>query len=242
MASEEHVRELIPAYALDSLDEQEHLLVADHLAGCESCRAELTAYQQIVDDLPLGMVVSDPPVDLKDKILTSARKRTALQHEPVSASWWERFTHAFRGAPAWGMVSLVLIIVLGASNLFLWSRLSTLEQTEHDRFISVHLDGTQATASATGLLVISPDGEYGTLVVDGLPYLDESQQYQLWLIEDGQRTDGGVFSVSEEGYGTLIIESPRHLISYSQFGITIEPAGGSPGPTGEKVLGGQLSG
>lgn len=242
MAPQEHVHELIPAYALDSLDEQEHLLVAEHLVSCESCRAELAAYQDIVDDLPLGMAVSEPPTDLKDKILASARKRTAPQHESVSASWWERFFRVFRGAPAWGMVSLVLILVLGASNLFLWGRLSTLEQTEHDGFISVHLDGTEAAVSATGLLVISPDGEYGTLVVDGLPYLDESQQYQLWLIEDGQRTDGGVFSVSEEGYGTLLIESPRHLISYPQFGITIEPAGGSPGPTGEKVLGGQLSG
>jgi anti-sigma-K factor RskA len=133
-----------------------------------------------------------------------------------------------------------LILVLGASNLFLWGRLSALEQTEQSNFISVRFDGTQAAASATGLLVISPDGEYGTLVVDGLPYLDESQQYQLWLIDDGQRNDGGVFSVNEEGYGFLEVESARHLINYSQFGITIEPAGGSLGPTGEKVLGGQF--
>lgn len=240
MVSEEHIRELIPAYALDILDEQEQMQVAEHLANCDSCRAELVMYQEIVEDLPLGMVVSEPPTGLKDKIMAGARKRPAPEHKPESASWWERFSQVFRGAPAWGLVSLVLILVLGASNLFLWSRLSALEQTEPDRFISVHLDGTQAAAPATGLLVISPDGEYGTLVVDGLPYLDESQQYQLWLIEDGQRTDGGVFSVSEEGYGTLIIDTPRHLISYSQFGITIEPAGGSPGPTGEKVLGGQL--
>ncbi len=46
--------------------------------------------------------------------------------------------------------------------------------------------------------------------------------------------------VSAEGYGSLSVESPKHLISYSQFGITIVPAGGSPGPTGEKVLGGQF--
>ncbi|RJQ80137.1 MAG: anti-sigma factor [Desulfobacteraceae bacterium] len=32
--------------------------------------------------------------------------------------------------------------------------------------------------------------------------------------------------------------SPRPLNSYRTFGITIEPRGGSPGPTGSKVLGG----
>ena len=138
------------------------------------------------------------------------------------------------------MVSLVLILLLGASNLFLWGRLSALERTDQAGLITIHLQGTEAAASASGMLVISQDGEYGTLIVDGLPNLDESQQYQLWLIQDDQRTNGGVFSVSEEGYGTLSVESPKHLISYSQFGITVEPAGGSPGPTGEKVLGGQF--
>jgi anti-sigma-K factor RskA len=240
MASEEHVLDLIPAYALDILDEQEQLQVAEHLASCESCRAELAPYQEVVDDLPLGMAISEPPAGLKEKVMAGAKKDTAPEQEPLASSWWGRFTQSLRGAPAWGLASLVLILVLGASNLFLWGRLSALEQTGHGDFISVSFDGTQAATSATGLLVISPDGEYGTLVVDGLPYLDESQQYQLWLIDDGQRNDGGVFSVNEEGYGFLEVESARHLINYSQFGITIEPAGGSPGPTGEKVLGGQF--
>jgi anti-sigma-K factor RskA len=62
----------------------------------------------------------------------------------------------------------------------------------------------------------------------------------LWLIQDGQRTSGGVFSVSDEGYGSLWISSPEPLATYSAFGITIEPAGGSPGPTGDKVLGSPL--
>ncbi len=89
-------------------------------------------------------------------------------------------------------------------------------------------------------MVISRDGEHGSLVVDGLPLLDESQQYQLWLIRDGVRTSGGVFSVYDEGYGLLKIDAPDPLISYQAAGITIEPAGGSPGPTGERVLGGDL--
>jgi anti-sigma-K factor RskA len=104
----------------------------------------------------------------------------------------------------------------------------------------VSLTGTDAAPGATGTIVISQDGEHGTLVVDGLPPLDEAFQYQLWLIKDGQRTDGGVFSVDSEGYGALWVSSPAPLSSFPAVGITIEPAGGSPGPTGDKVLGGSL--
>ncbi len=90
------------------------------------------------------------------------------------------------------------------------------------------------------MLVISRDGDHGTLVVDGLSALDPAQQYQLWLIRNGKRTSGGVFSVDQQGYGSLWVKSQAPLISYTSFGITIEPAGGSPGPTGKKVLGGDL--
>jgi len=102
------------------------------------------------------------------------------------------------------------------------------------------LTGTEAAPGATGTIVISMAGESGTLVVDGLPSLDEAHQYQLWLIRDGQRTSGGVFSVNPEGYGSLWISFPANLTSYDAFGITIEPAGGSPGPTGDKVMVGIL--
>jgi anti-sigma-K factor RskA len=105
---------------------------------------------------------------------------------------------------------------------------------------TIPLAGTETAPQATGLIVISADGEHGTLVADGLATLGQDQQYQLWLIKDGERTSGGVFSVNQEGYGSLWVESPQPLSSYSAFGITIEPAGGSPGPTGNKVLGSTL--
>ena len=137
-------------------------------------------------------------------------------------------------------VSLVVILFLVFSNLFLWGRLNEIEKTSQNVLISIPMQGTDATPQAVGMLVVSRDGEHGTLIVDGLPVLDELSQYQLWLIRDGQRSNGGIFSVDEEGYGSLWISSPDPLLSYSSFGITVEPAGGSPGPTGDKVLGGEL--
>ena len=142
--------------------------------------------------------------------------------------------------PAWAVASLALIGFLVISNLFLWNQVRDLSARRDESMAVVALNGTEFAPQSSGKIVISRDGRYGTLVVDQLPELDKSQQYQLWLIQDGNRTSGGVFSVSDHGYGSLEIWSPQPLGSYGSFGITIEPSGGSPGPTGDKVLGGDL--
>ena len=258
MAVFEHVLDLIPAYALGILDGAEAKQVSEHLEICPSCRLELRAYTQVVDSLPMGVQLVEPPPYLKDKILQQARQARLTEAAPAKPpamvetepekGWWQALKERFSfGMPALGLVSLALIVLLGASNLFLWQRLGRVEtdyQQITDQYLNtlrtVPLTGTDFTPNATGLLVISKNGEHGTLVVDRLPVLDDTQEYQLWLIRDGERTSGGVFSVDEDGYGAKWIGAPEPLISYPSFGVTIEPAGGSPGPTGEKVLGGDL--
>lgn len=230
---EEHVFDLLPAYALGCLDHEDDLRVGEHLAGCKVCRGELESYRALVADLPFAVSESDPPPDLKETILQRARQTKRIPPAAPKIAWWQRL-------PSWSMVSLVLILVLGASNLLLWGRLNTLESRQQTSLRAVLLQGTTDAPKATGLLVISLDGVHGTLVVDRLPVLNESQQYQVWLTKDGKRTSGGVFSVDEKGYKGLYLRSPEPLASYTSVGITIEPAGGSPGPTGEKVLGGNL--
>ena len=140
---------------------------------------------------------------------------------------------------AWGLVALVLLVALVASNLWWWLRSGSPAVGPAGMQV-VAMTGTERAPNATGTLLITTDGEYGTLIVDGMPALAPGLGYQLWLIRDGQRTNGGVFAVNDEGYGVLEIFSPEPLGSYSAFGVTIEPEGGSPGPTGDKVLDGSL--
>ncbi len=243
MSAATHVTDLLAAYALDCLDEAESGVVSEHLAECADCRAALRSYQTVTDQLALAVPDAAPPSDLKARLMNRIQPARPTEPAQPRTSWWERLNALMRrSTPVWGLVGLVLIAALVVSNLWLWGRVSRPPTiTEPEVFQTIRLTGTEAAPAATGLLVVSPDGEHGTLVVDSLSPLGSEQQYQLWLIsEDGQRTDGGVFSVSDEGYGSLWIESPQPLSSYPAFGITIEPAGGSPGPTGDKVLGSTL--
>lgn len=241
MSSQEHYFDLLPAYALGSLDEEEQLQVSEHLAICAICQAELQAYDQIVQDIPLAMIEHEPAPEVKNRVMAHARGDDLAQEGSPDGGWWLRLTKAMRtNAPAWGLVGLLLILSLGLSNIFLWGRLNRIESISQNALISIPLQGTDATPQAVGMLVVSQNGEHGTLIVDGLPVLEEISQYQLWLIRDGQRSSGGIFSVSEDGYGSLWVSAPDPLLSYTAFGITVEPAGGSAGPTGAKVMGGEL--
>lgn len=242
MANENHVFDLIPAYTLGCLDGEESQVVAAHLASCVECQAAVLSYQEVVGQMAYAVSQVDPPASVKTALMAQIQAGRQASPAPLPRkSWWETLWDSIpRLTPAWAVTSLALIGFLVISNLFLWNQVRDLRAGQEEQMEVVALNGTEFAPQSTGKIVISRDGLYGTLVVEQLPALGESQQYQLWLIKDGQRTDGGAFSVNKHGYGSMEIWSRQPLGSFGSFGITIEPFGGSPGPTGDKVLGGDL--
>jgi anti-sigma-K factor RskA len=238
MSDDAHVLDLLPAYAIGGLDAEGVRLVEEHLLSCWICRAESAEFQDVLGQLSLVVPAAVPPADLKDRLLQrvqAARPQQPIPVQRTERSWLERLL------PVWGLASFALIIILAVFNLSLWQRLNHLEFfTAPGGMRAVPLSAPDAASKATGFVLISADGDEGALVVDGLPPLGESQQYQVWLIRDGQRTSGAIFSTDEKSYGGTRINVSGSLLEYSAVGITIEPFGGSPQPTGANVLGGQL--
>ncbi|MDX1615433.1 MAG: anti-sigma factor [Candidatus Promineifilaceae bacterium] len=231
------ILELIPAYALGALDAEEESTVRQHLTTCAACRQELSAYQGVVDLLPLAAPVEAPTPALKSRLMARVQT-TPTKDTAADGSWWRRLQSALRAlatGPRWRPVAFVAILALLVSNLLLWQQVSQPAERPSS-WRRVFLAPTEAAPDATGVIYISADGRNGTLIVDRLPELGSDRQYQLWLIDDGQRVSGGVFSVPADGYTSVQIASAKPLRDFGAFGITIEPAGGSPGPTGERVL------
>ena len=240
MSDEAHMEDLLPGYATGSLDADELQRVEEHVLSCWVCREELSAFQSVVEELSFAARVEAPSAALKGRLMqrvqSAHRKGQEQVSRPVSARpFWERLL------PAWGLASLFLILGLAASSLILWQRVANLEfATAPGGMRAVPLSATDAAPGATGFVLISANGDDGALVVDGLPPLGEEQEYQLWLIRNGERTSGAVFSTDEKSYAGMRIRAPRSLLDYSTVGITIEPAGGSSQPTGAQVLRGTL--
>ena len=232
------IRELIPAYALGALDADEAAEVRQHLETCAVCQAELAAYEAVADALPLAVVESEPAPALKGRLMeqvrASSQPETAV---PPSPSWRQTIADAFQNfltRPRWQPALALAAVVLLVGAFFFW------QQTRPAALEQVELTATDAAPGAEGVIEIAANGRDAVLTVADLPALPPEQQYQLWLIEDGQRASGAVFSVNENGWAKVSVDSERPLTEYGAFGITIEPAGGSPGPTGERVLGHNL--
>jgi anti-sigma-K factor RskA len=69
--------------------------------------------------------------------------------------------------------------------------------------------------------------------------LPENQTYQLWLIPadgDGAPLPSGLLAVQQAGVDSVTITLPDDATNYAAVGVSIEPAGGSPSPTGPIVL------
>jgi anti-sigma-K factor RskA len=232
---EVHVIELLPAFVLDALTDAETGQVAEHLAGCQTCQAELARLQLVADDLPLALTQTTPPPRVKDALMRAIRTPQQRVDHTTQPTLWRQLVGLIRQPlPALG-VALIMLMAIG--NLILWRQLSLTGQQTNSSMRIVALANTQDAPGAAGTLIMDQKGDFGTLVVDNLAMLASSQQYQVWLIKDGERISGGVFSVNPEGYASQEIIASIPLVQYDSIGITIEPYGGSPGPTGAKVLG-----
>ncbi len=105
----------------------------------------------------------------------------------------------------------------------------------------VALNGTATAPGARAQLVFNSRTGRTTLTAYNLPPLPNGKTYQLWFIVGGHPVSGGIFNSDQTGHGVLRVQVPVNALNASTFAVTLEPAGGTTAPTGNKYLLGQLS-
>jgi anti-sigma-K factor RskA len=225
----------LSAVAIGALDSAEAAGVAQHLLECRDCRQELDRLSDVVDLVGFAAPLVEPPSSLRDSVLSSLDAT-----EPVSriARWrWV------------ASVAAALIIVLLAGNIVLQMRgsnaaapvVTPTPATTRAAVPLVWYDLTSANSqagAARGVLCAQETGTVAWLMVQDLPALPANKTYQAWLSNGDQRMNAGTFTVDEEGRGFLIIRltSSDTLSHFATLGVTEEPKGGSPAPTGDRFL------
>jgi len=240
-------RENLAAYALGALDADDIPALEAHLADCPDCQSELADYQSVASSLLQAIPPRTPPQGLRRKLI--ARLPSQQTRTP------KLFANIFGQFPLGQVVSVVVMLFLLGLNIFSNLQIRELQQGQselaerisHDQTAIAMLayPSTQAlpvhaeVGDITGSMLVDKDKNTAVLVLWNLPQVEAGQTYQIWLIEaGGQRTSGGLFTpVDDQGYTTATIWSPRPLGQFVGIGVTVEPEGGSEGPTGSRVLG-----
>jgi hypothetical protein len=215
--------------------------VETHLPSCAACRALLADYRHLGDDLLFAAPAMAAPPGLTEQM---RRRLAASRSEEKPAPWWA-------GLRMRSLVPVLgaLVLLLAITNFYWVGRVNRLQRqaTEQSAFLTrladapaVPLTADAAAPYAQGVVYRPTDSPVALLCVYGLPALPADKTYQLWLIKDGQRDSGGLFRVTQDGFGLHVIRTERPLSEYSAVGITVEPAGGSPAPTSPRVLGASL--
>ena len=256
MSDEHSIRDLLPGYSLGILDEEEENTVREHLAACASCREELASFREVTGRLAAAAPHRDLPAGLEERILQGIGTLRSAPGMPAPgmpapgkpaarrpASRSNGISLRRRGVPwpALTAVAAMLVVALGVGNFLQWTGvLQPHVGGVQPRLTTAVLAGTADARDAYGTIVLDPLDNEGVLAVTGLHGLDPRHQYQLWLIRDGERRSGGVFSPDAEGYGSMLLKVPRDFKDFRSFAVSIEPWGGSLTQTGSPVLSGAL--
>lgn len=227
--------DLLPAYALGALDDDERLLVEEELAASQPLRDEHRRYQSTVDALVAPTPLTAPPPALRDRVLAGA----GVEREPASTTdRRSRLTRVALGLAA------ALILALAGVVAGLWTELNERDdqiaalQPVSGRppvDFSQPLVWTELSAAGmpgTGYFCRTEDGSVGWIVVEGMP-VTAGQVYQLWLVDDDRQESAGTFVTDAEGRGFGVVRASTPVTGFKQLWITTEPPGGSLAPTGD---------
>ena len=231
-------QEALPGFALGCLEGDEADRVAAHLAACKSCRRLLRDYEQTVDLLALGVPQVEPPDSLKDRLMHRIDKRPSIRLTPRPSRTRPLSSIFHWFSPALAMASLIIIISLSSLNVIQWRQSREINNQLSAPLKIFKMRGTKIAPHADGTFVIGQNSLHGVLVASDLPAISSTQQFQLWLIRNGEKDSGGTFTTTPLGYGVMKVSAPRPLPYYQSASVTIEPSGGSPTPTGPEMMSG----
>ncbi|HET7037650.1 MAG TPA: anti-sigma factor [Thermomicrobiaceae bacterium] len=251
----EEVLAELPSYLLDDLDPAMLAAVETHLAGCPRCQAEHDRLARVLGALGTLAPEAAPPAALRQRVLDALDADTTPAPRPATPARAGRLTRWPERA-RWAMAAAAaVILLLAGTSGFLYhdlsrtrDQLSATQRREDDArevltkpSASIALVADSAK-DAYGTLYIGETGHDGMMVVEQLPPTPANQLYQVWLIQNGQRTSAALFTVGQDGLAQVMIESTQPLTAYQSLGITLEPAPhGSPGPTGPRIASCRLS-
>ena len=258
MTAELHT--LTGACALDAVSDVDRAEFERHLGECAACRQEVAELRATGAWLGAAAAV-EPPPGLKLVVLADvARTRQLPPRVPGSAGlagrWpgdgengreagrpvagrereeWPPGGREFGRAAAPGEPSRAKALHLRAALLGAAAAavvavvfgIVTAPAPVDSVLAAPDASAIQGVGQGHATLVVSRSRHQAVLLASDLPALDAGHVYQVWLIGSGGARSAGLM-VPGASQRMLVADLPPDV---DRIGITVEPSGGSPGPT-----------
>lgn len=221
---------LAAAYALDALEPAERERFEAHLRECADCAADVGEFGDTARHLAEATTEA-PPDRLRDEVLAQVSVTPQEPPRRVATTQPRRPPRLFPTLVA----AALLLVALGAGVV---ARNAVVERDQAEEMLSVlaasdaEVVPLESTGSQGTLRVVwSPSSQASVLVGTDLPRPGDDRVYELWVLSAEGPRSAGVFAPASGG------EIQRQLALPAEpdagWGVTIEPAGGSPQPTGD---------
>ena len=217
MRSHDEIQELLGAYALDAVDDDERAEIEDHLRDCARCRAEVAEHRETAAFLAHGG--ADAPDALWDRIASSIEAPNVVPIAPKLGFGARRERNRWPRAVA--LVGAAAAVVIGFLLVQVRDQERRLDRIQNgDQFALVLKEPgvrvAHLTAGDTELPVaLTTDGK-AYLQASGLPTLAADRTYQLWGQSGSELVsvavlgrDPGVVTFDVGGYAALAITEER---------------------------------
>ena len=232
---------LVGAYVMDAVTDDDRASFEDHLAGCESCQAEVRGLREATARLAAAAEVR-PRAELREQTIQAMgliRQLPPVTRDlpPAPAGW--RRAWLPRLAVAAAAVFAVVAVVTGTAMHGAEHRLDQAQGRSHELAVVLGSpDATMLTAKLTigGHATIVMSHRYRALVLtaSGLPTLPSARAYEVWVMGPGGPRSAGMLLAGPDGRaGPMVVTG---LARGDRVGLTVEPAGGSPRPTSLPVV------
>ena len=243
-------------YASGALNEEERKEAEAMIAQYPEVKAELEAIEKALEDYAFAHAVNTPPAVLTN-ILTKIKAEApvvnpgkVINMKPSQSSQnnWVRYL---------AYAASILLFISVATNVYYYNSFKKAEDQlaeleDANTFLTERVDVVRAqnlameseinvmkNPAAIAITmkgqVISPnstsvvfwDKSSGNVYLSALnlPIPEAGKQYQLWALKDGKPIDAGVFDINGK------LQKMNNIEGADAFAVTLEPAGGSVGPT-----------
>ncbi|MGA2961479.1 MAG: anti-sigma factor [Candidatus Korobacteraceae bacterium] len=253
-------------YAMRSLESDDVSRISGHLGSCISCRTELQRIRTDLAAVALTAPEVAPPPRVRERLFADIREEAIHQlgssPKPAEAAyprWWAAtYTGALMLAVAAGLLwtenarlrfqLTALRHVVQQEQAQRQQEQTSLENASHV-LAMLNSRSTMRVRMMAGAAKREPQAEaiYSReqgrllLMASNLRPLPEHKVYQLWILPmQGAPISAGMLKPDAQGSATMMCPQAP-VVEAKGFALTVEPEEGSPAPTSNPVLVGEVS-